>query len=558
MSRIRNFASLSFPLCLILSGGPTPKKIYPERWVYAGAQFDTGQGLNDLLEIARVSAEHGLTGIVVSGLDRISLGGPDYLARLARFKEYCGRNHLEIIPSGFNTGYGGALLSRDPELAEGMAVNGALFVAGKGEARFVADSPAQLVNAGFEQFQGNRFAGWEVQDQPGLKTFADTSVSHSGRVSLRCENFGKEGIARVEQQIRVTPNRCYRVSAWVKTEDVAPVGLFSIKAFTAGGRDLSPFEPPVPATSGWTRVTTAFNSWYADRVKLNFGVFEGLRGKVWVDDVALEEVGLMNVIRRGGTPLVVRDERGGTVYEEGRDFDKVADAERDFHWTHRMPVIRLLPGGRIPEGARLRVDYYHGTTIYNDQVSACPSEPKVYQIWKEQFALLDKHLAPKKYLLSLDEVRLFNRCETCKRRHLGAAAILGDLVQRLNGMIREVNPKADVWVWSDMWDPNHNAIPRYYLVDGDPVDTWKYLPKDIGLACWYYEKRRASLDFFSSRGFRTLGAAYYDADDLTNPEGWLAALDTTPGAAGIMYTTWQHKYKLLGPFGDLVSRRTDK
>jgi hypothetical protein len=557
MCRIRKLASVVIPLCVVLSGGQTPK-IYPERWVYAGAQFDTDHGLNDLLQTTRIAAEHGLTGIVVAGLDRISVGGPDYLARLAAFKAYCDRNHLEIIPSGFNTGYGGALLSRDPELAEGLAVNGALFIAERDEARFVADSPTRLVNTSFEQFQGNRFAGWDVQDQPGLTTFADTSVSHSGRVSLRCQNFGKEGIARVEKQIQVTPNRCFRVSAWIKTEDIAPVGLFSIKAFTPDGRDLSPFEPRVPASSEWTRVTTAFNSWYADRIRLNFGVFEGVRGKVWVDDVAIEEVGLMNVIRRAGTPLVVRDEGGGTVYEEGRDFDKVADPERDFHWTHRMPAIRLLSGGRIAEGARLRVDYYHGTTIYNDQVSACPSEAKVREIWKEQFALLQKHLAPKKYLLALDEIRLFNRCQTCRRRHLSAAAILGDQVQALNAMIREVNPRADVWVWSDMWDPNHNAVPRYYLVDGDPIDTWQYLPKDIGIACWYYEKRRASLDFFSSRGFRTLGAAYYDADDLSNPEGWLEALDATPGAVGVMYTTWEHKYKLLGPFGDLVSKRSAK
>ena len=558
MFRIRKVAALAIPFCFILSGGQSEKKIYPERWVYAGDEFNSEQGLNGLLDIARTSVEHGLTGIVVSGLDRISLGGPAYLARLARFKEYCDRNHLEIIPSGFNVGYGGAILSHNPELAEGMAVNGALFVAAKGEARFVPDSPARLVNGGFEQFEGNRFVGFEAQDEPGAKTFVDTSVSHSGKASLRCENFGKEGIARVEQEVRVTPNRCYRVSAWVKTQDAAPVGLFSIKAYTPDHRDLSPFEPPVPATAGWTQVTTAFNSWYADRIRLNFGVFEGVRGKVWVDDVSIEEVGLMNVIRREGTPLSIHDEKTGAVYEEGRDFAKVVDPERDFHWTHRMPVIRLLPDGRIPDGARLRVDYYHGTTIYNDQVSACPSEPEVYKIWKEQFALLQKCLAPKKYLLALDEIRLFNRCESCKRRHLSAAAILGDLVQRLNGMVREVNPQADIYVWSDMWDPNHNSVPQYYLVDGDTLDTWKYLPKNMGMACWYYEKSRASLDFFSSRGFRTLGAAYYDADDLKNPEGWLEALDATPGATGIMYTTWQNKYKLLGPFGDLVSKRTDK
>ncbi len=67
-------------------------------------------------------------------------------------------------------------------------------------------------------------------------------------------------------------------------------------------------------------MTTAFNSWYANRIDLTFGVFKGVKGKVWVDDVQVEEVGLMNVIRRDGAPLTVRDEKTGKVYKEGRDF----------------------------------------------------------------------------------------------------------------------------------------------------------------------------------------------------------------------------------------------
>ncbi|MCX6634467.1 MAG: hypothetical protein NT090_05175 [Acidobacteria bacterium] len=60
---------------------------------------------------------------------------------------------------------------------------------------------------------------------------------------------------------------------------------------------------------------------------------------------------------------------------------------------------------------------------------------------------------------------------------------------------------------------------------------------------------------FSGLGFRTFAGAYYDGDTLDNPRGWLEALDQTPNAAGIMYTTWQSKYALLADFGDLVSKR---
>ena len=74
------------------------------------------------------------------------------------------------------------------------------------------------------------------------------------------------------------------------------------------------------------------------------------------------------------------------------------------------------------------------------------------------------------------------------------------------------------------------------------------------IVCWYYEKRMQSLKHFSSLGFRTMAGAYYDADNLDNPNGWLESLRNTPSASGLMYTTWLNKYDLLGPFGDLVSK----
>lgn len=79
--------------------------------------------------------------------------------------------------------------------------------------------------------------------------------------------------------------------------------------------------------------------------------------------------------------------------------------------------------------------------------------------------------------------------------------------------------------------------------------------KDLRIVCWYHKLRRKSLKHFSDLGFETLAGAYYDGDTLDNPRDWLEAIRETPGAQGIMYTTWQNKYELLGPFGDLVLRK---
>jgi hypothetical protein len=72
------------------------------------------------------------------------------------------------------------------------------------------------------------------------------------------------------------------------------------------------------------------------------------------------------------------------------------------------------------------------------------------------------------------------------------------------------------------------------------------------MVCWWHKIRDESLAFFSGRGYRTLGAAYYDSDDLTGCREWLESLNRTPNAQGIMYTSWERKYELLGAFGDLI------
>jgi hypothetical protein len=313
----------------------------------------------------------------------------------------------------------------------------------------------------------------------------------------------------------------------------------------------------VSSTGEWQKVAVAFNSWGYDKVEIAPKVRGSVDGRFWLDDLKVEEIGLVNVLRRPGTPVTVRSEAKKTVYEEGRDYAPITDPELNFRWDHDGPGIEILPGSRIEEGERLRVSYFHGTSIYNGQTPVCMSEPKLYDIWRTQARLVHQALAPKKYLLNMDEVRTGGSCAACKKRGLTMGQILGDSVTRQFQLLREVNREAEIFIWSDMLDPNHNANParkHYYLAEGSYAGSWNHIPKELVIVCWYYEKREVSLRHFSGLGFRTMAGAYYDADNLDNPRAWLAALAATPGASGIMYTTWLNKYELLAPFGDLVSR----
>ncbi len=530
-------------------------KHYSDRWFYVSTDLGSDQEFARVEGLAKTASEHGLNGMLLSaGFDALDLASPEFLDRLRRLKQTCDGLRVEIIPAGFGVGYGGGVLAHDKSLAAGLPVHGALFVAGQHEARFVPDSPAKLLNGDFERIQGDLPADFTLH---GSRAMVDRQVYHSGKASVRFEDFAHSpgGSVYLAQTLHVQPYRSYRIRCWVKTEDVAPREVFYLWAIAQDGHDLAYLEPWMTPTSDWHELVWAFNSWDSDQIDFRIGVSDGQKGKVWVDDVQVQEVGLTNVIRRPGTPVKVANEKTGQVYEEGRDFSPISDPQLNFRWDHDGPVIRLLPGSRIQAGDRLRVDYFHGTTIYREQVPIDMSEPAVYEIWQRQIPLIERYLAPKKYFLSMDEVRIGGFCEACKGRHLTMAQILGDSVTRQYAMIRAANPQAQVYVWSDMFDPNHNAVAKYYLIDGSLEGTWNYIPKDLIMACWYYEKRDQSLGFFSKLGHHTLGAAYYDADDLQNPKDWLNSLDRTPGATGIMYTTWENKYELLGAFGDLVSKR---
>ncbi|MBC8235080.1 hypothetical protein H8E77_36505 [bacterium] len=530
-------------------------KVYPYRWVYVSRSLRRESDVEDINRIVKTASKHGLNGMVLAaGLDRLDLQPKDYFRRLEEVKRISKEHNVEIIPIIFSAGYGGAVLGHDRNLAAGIPVKDALFVVKDGRATLVPDPPVEVANGGFEEYDGNNLKEYRFHDRPGDVSFVDEEVFKNGKASLRFENFGRyeHGHARVMQEVKVQPHRCYRLSCWVKTERLEPEGSFRIQVLTSDGRNLAPWQPRVSSTANWQKVVMGFNSLDYDKVRVYVGAWGGRSGKFWVDDFEIEEVGLLNVLRRSGTPVTVKGEETGIVYEEGKDFAPIKDPKLNFKFDHDFPLIEILLGSGIKNGERLRVSYYHGMGVNRGQVSICMSEPKLYEIWREQAKLIHKYLAPSKYLLSMDELRAGGSCAACKNRNMTMAQILGDCITKQAQMIRDVNQEAEIFIWSDMLDPNHNAHDNYYLVDGDFTGSWKYIPKDLVIVCWYYNKRNESLKFFSSLGFRTLAGAYYDGDTLDNPKGWLEVLERTPKACGIMYTTWRNKYELLAPFGDLV------
>jgi hypothetical protein len=549
---------------MVLAGEAASEPL-AHRWFRAGHDVADPRQQDDLIRLINIAADHGLNGLLLStGFSEFKINDPATLAGLHRVKAVCDARNVELIPCIPGVGWGGALWKEDPQLIAGFPVTGALMAARGGTAVLMPEPPVSVANGDFERHDGNVFADIAA-DRPGVSTFADTAIKRSGSASLRMENLsagsGGYAMCRVSQEVAVTPHRCYRISAWVKTENLRSAGAFHLYAWDPGLQ-----WPPLPhrwelgirSTMDWRKVGYLLSSGEQSRLFVYAGFWGAAKddpGRLWIDDLQFEEVGPDVAVRRGGTPVVIRRERDNRTLIEGQDYRFPVDPTPLTFWVdYHGPRITLLPDGpaRVAEGERLRADWY--MPVLGASTHICMSEPKVYRILEQWIAAIDRELRPSTYLLSMDEVRGGCTCALCRSRGMTNGEILADSINRQFAIIRRVNPKAEVLVWGDMLDPNQNATPGdYEWVPGGFDGSWKMLNREIIIACWYEPMLERSLQHFTSLGHRVLGAAYYDSDNLDGCRAWLRTLRVTPGAYGIMYTTWEGKYALLPGFGDLVS-----
>lgn len=522
-------------------------------WIF-GFNLREINDIEKVISLIKNASKNNFNGIVISsGLDSLCKQDEKFFEGLEKIKRSCDELNMELVPAIFSAGYGSPL-SHDRNLAEGLLVKDSLFMVTGNRAVHIPERKTEIYNGGFEQYQGNKLIGYRFHDDPGKVSFVDTEIKHSGNASLRFENFGMSpyGNGRILQEIEVIPNRCYKLTIWVKTENLRPSGNFRLLVLS-GNKDIAPRSFNLAPTGDWKKLTMIFNSLEFSRVNLYAGIWGGKQGKFWIDDWKIEEVALYNVLRRPGTPVVVKNEDGTIIYEEGKDYEKIVDSyfnpyRRDFDYP--QPSIVIPIGSRIKNGEYLRVSWYHPMLIYDSQVTVCMAESSLYEIFDHEAKLLWERLKYRKVILNMDEIRMGGTCKSCEGRNM--AELLGNCVTRQFEILKKYNPEAEVYIWSDMFDPNHNARSDYYLVRGDFRESWKYIPEKLIIAVWGGRPREKSLKFFSEKGFKILIANYYDADNMDDVKEWLNLAKSVQGVRGFMYTTWQKKYDMLGEYSSMV------
>lgn len=562
------FAGLMALALLATESPANPAPPLPRRWLYLQTSLLPEKHMRESVALLERIAAEGYTGIVFNDFKFMRWDSiPDgYQNKWQELHDTCRRLKLELVAAVMPMGYSNSLLSRDPNLAEGLPVRGATFIVRNG--LLVPDEKIALRNGGFEAFHANTPEGWKFTDGPGSISFMDTNVFCEGRASLRMQEVAtfepRHRHARVCQTLHLQPFHAYRVSVAVKTRDwVADENR--VMVLGEKGQRLNFQTPVFERTQDWKTIDITFNTLDSSKVTLFLGTWAGESGTLWWDEARIEPAGFMNVLRRPGAPLHLSSEDGTVRYQEGRDVEPVSDPlvgmdpwAGDYSSWHAQPVIRIIPTGRLQEGQRVRADYFHAAIIHDGQVPCCMSEPKVYEILTEHIKQVRDAIHPDGYMMMHDEIRVQGWDDSCKKQGGEPARILGNNVRHCVEIIKAADPGKPLFIWSDMFDPTHNARQSgaYYLVKGKGpwYGAWKDLPAEVTVVSWQMDPktRRQSLEHFARLGHKQILAGYYDGDPKMIT-AWLKDASGLPGVDGVMYTTWQSNFKHTREFVDCAT-----
>jgi hypothetical protein len=554
------------------NSAPNPLELwfYLQTNLQVAANVDAAQALLDNAKAA------GYSKVLYADtkLEYIDQASSTYLTNLAAFKARAEADGIEIVPCVMSPGYANGTLIHDPNLIEGQPVKDAVFQNNGGTADVVPDPAATIVNGDFETHTGDTFTGWNQMDGPGASTFAD--AGRLGGTSIRFSNFSS-GINgnndRIQQTLTVKPWQCYSVNFWLKTQAADPVGQLWGRVFSADTefRQLTYNTFPITQTQGWTQYHLIFNSQDKTSVYLYLGIWGGQAGQFWIDDVDIENAGLINLIRRPGAPFKATSLDGSITYSEGVDYIAATDPlmgqngyQGNYDLYHARPQLTIPAGSAILPGQQFKVSYYHAVFTDDLKPALALREQGVFDVLADVLAVIETELDPQQVMIGVDEHRAAGWSEPSFSTGFTAGQELAEFSQRCQQVVAGIDPSLRVLVWSDMYDPQHNMVgssPGYYLCRGGTLAADAGLPAGWDVANWNSFSADLSLAHFAGRGNWQVLSGYYDQGTGFAPalNGWLDTaapyIHTTAAGApvrGVMYTTWYGDYSQLTAFADAV------
>ena len=153
-----------------------------------------------------------------------------------------------------------------------------------------AKEPANAIpNASFEQDANGKPKGWRTEKWGGEANYEYANVGRTGKRSLLVSS-DKGADAAWSINVAVEPWSTYRLSGWIKTENVEAKGA---RGALLNLHNIQPAATKaLTGTNDWTQVETTFETQETDGVQINclLGGWGQATGKAWFDDLRLEQL----------------------------------------------------------------------------------------------------------------------------------------------------------------------------------------------------------------------------------------------------------------------------
>jgi hypothetical protein len=476
---------------------------------------------------------------------------------LRQVVEYAESKGLKVTATVAPYGASQDALQNNPNWAESQRVVGTQFqVSADGTKLQQISDFAGLQNSGLENGQ----TSWFSMNDAGVSV--DCTTSHTGSCSALIQNAPNN--ARLVQSFAVHPWRQYHVRFWYKSQGCGGCNP-NIYVYDAQNTNIVRFNASFNANGGqnWTEIDYTINSQASTQLLMYLGIWGGNTGSLWLDDISAEETALIFLTRRSGTPIKMYNPQSPSiVYQEGTDFNYITDPQMANGRTpftdlwHTPPTITLPSTTALKPGQVVALDSYAVTMLPDDQVAMCLTEQGTLDWLKSNAQAISAMLpADAGLMMQYDEIRQMNSCESCRAKGLTAGQLLAAHVQQATSLYQSVHPGPWLYVWSDMFDPFHNAKNNYYYVEGDLSESWTGLSSGVSIMNWNLGNLTNSLTWFSGLNpaqpipHQQMIAGYYDSGNgALSAQTELAQAAGIPGITGLMYTTWQDDYSQMAQF----------
>ena len=144
-----------------------------------------------------------------------------------------------------------------------------------------------VINGSFEQADGNKPAGWHNRIWDGRARFSHDTNGHKSARSVKISSENNTDAGWIVYQ-EVQPFSRYKLSCWIKTENVVPANGRGALLCVEGYRGSC--TPAVTGTVDWTYREMEFDTEANDAIQINLmlGYYGRVKGTAWYDGITCE------------------------------------------------------------------------------------------------------------------------------------------------------------------------------------------------------------------------------------------------------------------------------